>query len=578
MASTASSSGASSSGSGFSKGDKLDPITRNALRYTISPKEYGLLHQYLLSRAPPTVRKRVPRPPNYEAIVKSMDDYNAAAVRAALRVFGVTIGGLKLFQFIMGRVMSRRGITVPYATLPFWKNTGVRLSSALALLLLFHRLLHRFFLRLRASLLLPSSDAFRSRNPGVSSLLTSRLAAPIGASLAGGFLALYPAAQLRITAAIYVFSRSLEYIYNALDEEGYLANKPWWFGSWLLMPLSFGQLLHSFVFERDCMPPAFANFARNYGGPYIQARPSASDYPASAPWPETDEIVDGLAEISNLKWPAFISPTLFPNNPNPLPSTLSKISPITSPAHPALQHLSCALVHPSDPSCLRTYIHYFLSVFPRVTRFFAIIYGALSLFRLKAILANPGTALNGLAKSILRISLMITGALGTSWGSICLFNNILPGKAIPELRWFLGGALGGLWGFVEHGNPNARGNFMYTTRSSLDSLWKVGVKRRWWKGVANGDVILFIASLAAINAVHEIRPSAVRGPAIRKAISSLSGEGWTDRCATKADTKGKGPETASQDGKDDKSMSDVRRSVTGGSETLGESTVVVDRE
>jgi hypothetical protein len=34
-----------------------------------------------------------------------------------------------------------------------WKSTNVRLSSSLALILLFHRLLRRFFVRLRESLL-----------------------------------------------------------------------------------------------------------------------------------------------------------------------------------------------------------------------------------------------------------------------------------------------------------------------------------------------------------------------------------------------------------------------------------------
>lgn len=85
---------------------EIDPILRNALRYTVSPKEYQLLHQYLLSRAP-AVRKRTLPPRRYDAIAKGSDDYNAAAVRASLRLAVVTFSGLKAWDLIKTRVLSR---------------------------------------------------------------------------------------------------------------------------------------------------------------------------------------------------------------------------------------------------------------------------------------------------------------------------------------------------------------------------------------------------------------------------------------------------------------------------------------
>lgn len=66
---------------------------------------------------------------------------------------------------------------------------------------------------------------------------------------------------------------------------------------------------------------------------------------------------------------------------------------------------------------------------------------------------------------------------------------------------------------------------------SLDSFWKVGVKRGWWKGVKGGDVMLFAASLALIDALYETQPKAVRGAMIRKGMGVLRGEGWVDRTA-----------------------------------------------
>lgn len=107
MASTPSDTSSASSGSSGSSKRPIDPILRNALRYTVSAKEYKLLHQYLISRAP-AVQKRTPQPKRYEAIVKSGDDYNVSTVRASLRVFVTAYGGLTAWQIIMRKMAEMR--------------------------------------------------------------------------------------------------------------------------------------------------------------------------------------------------------------------------------------------------------------------------------------------------------------------------------------------------------------------------------------------------------------------------------------------------------------------------------------
>lgn len=189
----------------------------------------------------------------------------------------------------------------PKAKAPFYKSENARLSASLSFILLFHRLLYRFFTRLRASLLTDNAKPFRRRNPHISSALTSKLAPAVGASLAGLWLGLYPAAQLRLTVTIYMLSRALEFGYNNLEDLGYFKNRPWWFGSWMIMPAACGQLLHAFVFDRDCFPSTYGNFIIARSGTYLQSRPA--DYPKSLPWPGPYDIVDNLAEISKLNWP-----------------------------------------------------------------------------------------------------------------------------------------------------------------------------------------------------------------------------------------------------------------------------------
>lgn len=141
-----------------------------------------------------------------------------------------------------------------HKTSPLILSPNLRRSISLSLILLLYRLLFRFFFRLRANLLTQEAAPFRERNPRVAKSLTSRLAPAIGASLAGFALGAYPGDQLRITIAIYVATRAVEFAYNKFENDGWFRNKPWWWGSWMLMPLATGQLLHAFVFDRDCFP------------------------------------------------------------------------------------------------------------------------------------------------------------------------------------------------------------------------------------------------------------------------------------------------------------------------------------
>ena len=64
---------------------------------------------------------------------------------------------------------------------------------------------------------------------------------------------------------------------------------------------------------------------------------------------------------------------------------------------------------------------------------------------------------------------------------------------------------------------------MYSVRMSIDSLWKVGRKRGWWKGWQGGDVALFVISLALMNVVYERRKGAV-DKAVGRGLGWLRGE------------------------------------------------------
>jgi len=101
--------------------------------------------------------------------------------------------------------------------------------------------------------------------------------------------------------SLYVFVRALEFAWNCLEDEGWFKNRPWWWGSWMIMPPALGQLFHAFVFDRDCFPDSYTSFVLKNSPGYIQARPEG--YPAHLAWPKGEEVVDSLAEIARLRWP-----------------------------------------------------------------------------------------------------------------------------------------------------------------------------------------------------------------------------------------------------------------------------------
>ncbi|KAJ5666233.1 uncharacterized protein N7477_008681 [Penicillium maclennaniae] len=507
----------------------VHPIVRNALRISLSVKEYQTLHEVAVKRAP-SLKDKLPSPSHYESMANPKNRHTEAALRTSLRVLVGSSVAMKLVEVVMKRIRGdtkqipanatslQREDSQPAAPKPHLPPFGLYVTPAplsptpISLLRQTPcKSPHR------------GCEALQERNPRVSRALTSRFAPAVGASLAGFALAITRQEQLRLTAAIYWSTRSLEFLFNMMDEKGWLAQRPWWFGSWLLMPISCAQLFHAFVFDRETTPKWFGNAILKLSPSYIPGRPES--LPASSSWPEKDQIVDSLASIADLRWPKFVSPILHPTDPHTLPSVVKSISPITGPAHPSITSLSCALLHPGVPNCSTAFLHHILLSVPPLARFLATVTLALTIPKFKSVLAQPFTSINNLSKRILMMTAVLSAAIGSAWGSICLLNGVLPRSTLPTKRFFLSGAIGGL-PFMFLGN--SRSVFMYFFRAGVDSAWKTGVKRGLWKGGRGGEVWLFVLSWAVIGSILEAHPGAVQGPGIRKSLAWMRGDGWVD--------------------------------------------------
>ncbi|KAG5973045.1 hypothetical protein E4U58_005816 [Claviceps cyperi] len=523
----------------------VDPVLRNTLRYTISAREYAALHKYILSRSR-ALRRAAPTPAAVDKALQPRrdaghdnststsngDDYNARAVRHALRVFLVALAGSKAWDAVARKVGGTRAAGGDASGKSTTSWPAVRLSASLSAIVLLYRLLFRFLWRLRAQLLDTQAAPFRQRNPRVGAALTSRYAPAVGASLAGLALRACPTQDSRLprgTMAVFALVRALEFGWNVCEAQGLIwrrGGRPWWFGSWLLQPLATGQLLDAVVFDRDCFPDAYGRFIFSHSGGYL---------PTSAGSPSPAAVVDALAHMARLQWPAYVSPTMFPqlqHRKKGMPPALQAVVPLTAQAHPLITSLACATLHPEDPSCARTLLTFWLRALPPLARFFLGVYAVLMLVvpprRLAALYHCPVAVLSAVLSRAFRTALFATGAISTAWASICFFQNYLPRRVLPTQRFFLGGFAAGLWACVmdsRHGRPI----FLSSARLSLLSLWRVGIKRRWWRAVRGGDVGVFVLALALTGVAYERDArAAVPERQWRKGMSWLRGEGWRD--------------------------------------------------
>jgi len=210
-----------------------------SLRYAVSPKEYAVLRRRILLKGPGSLRAATPSKAQFDAVCfePGRDDYLPAASRAGLRVFLLTYIVLNSWDTVVGRLTKgrRKGVVDDWAKkatetatrAALFRNPNLLCSLSLSTLVVAHRLLYKFFFRLRENLLLPQARTFRLRHPKVARLFLSRLSPSIGSALAGLALLIYPAGDRRTTVSAWTFVKALEFCYNRLEDEGWFRNKPW---------------------------------------------------------------------------------------------------------------------------------------------------------------------------------------------------------------------------------------------------------------------------------------------------------------------------------------------------------------
>ncbi|CAG8515108.1 9132_t:CDS:2 [Acaulospora morrowiae] len=276
-----------------------------------------------------------------------------------------------------------------------------------------------------------------SNKTNVNDIIGSPFVPPFLAGLlAGPTLLIDNNQSRRISISMYMLSKSLQFVYHALRKNGIIPVMPWWWGSWLIFPISSSQLIYAYMVHPDAFPDAYGRFITSRSSTYVQKRPKY--FLDSMPWPTGQEIVERITTIASLHYPGFYSPKLHGRDISTLPDALKPIRPVLEIAHPAHNKMMCALLHPNDPSCLATYFKFIAKEGVAALKFMVALQALSLIFKWKTLVSRPNEVLtqflNGGTQTIFKGATFITMAIATSWAMICGFQNVLPNKFMPISR------------------------------------------------------------------------------------------------------------------------------------------------
>ncbi|SPO20631.1 uncharacterized protein UTRI_00107 [Ustilago trichophora] len=431
-------------------------------------------------------------------------------------------------------------------------------GSVLALFSALYRVLLTRLTTLRLNLLAKSwkkdsldyakaRDRIRAR---LVNMLDSVALVPFTASLAASaVLAVFPIPSLRRSMALWLSTKAVENLYVHLRtvKSRSVAWVPDWIGGAFFYALANGQLLWTFLFEPSCFPSSYGKVILARSTSYIPPRPAG--LPTSIPWPAPRDIADTIATLStptktSAAYPAFKAPVLSALSPSKYPTTKYPIiNPVLdyAPVHPAHSRLLCAILHPTEPSCSRNFLSFFMREWQASAKFVAVFTALTQLISYKRILNDPETALFKFFLAVAQGATVISGSIGTAWGLTCFFQHYLPKTLLPTSRYFLNGFFSSVFILAVPKNRRAQLG-SYVTRQSLDATYAVAKRRRWLKSVKHADTMLLALGIATLTAIYETKPKAVES-SIRKLVWVLLGNSAAVDAEKQAQLQGNKSET-----------------------------------
>jgi hypothetical protein len=216
-----------------------------------------------------------------------------------------------------------------------------------------------------------SKSTWQTYRPSIRSMTLKCFLSPYGSSLISALLTsptflLLPSEtkiqrSFKTDIALFTFCQAVISLFKSLDSGGYVPSflnqeSPFW-GRHILWGLCQGQLLYNYIFNPESISITYRTVFEKFSSAYLPSRPSwypSSEGPLFPAWPSTSTITSALAAAAGKKptYPSYQSPLLGHQVPTSLNETYRSVEPIVNYlTHPNHSRLTCAILHPQDPSC-----------------------------------------------------------------------------------------------------------------------------------------------------------------------------------------------------------------------------------
>lgn len=358
----------------------------------------------------------------------------------------------------------------------------------------------------------------------------------------GALITIWPHCAGRDVVAVYIVVRTGEMVFNYIDDLGLLQKiKPKFFGSWALFPFAFSQLFHSFFFNPETNSNAVNRVLTNLSNDFMPKRPAG--YVGN--WPTSEQIVRNISQVAINNYPKFTSTLMFPNGSgtsNKLPDYLRDVSPVVLRAHPSIQTMTGAILHPFEPSNFKFYVEIIFKKLSSLGKYVFALYLMIGLISLRfqhkrkktaeisdsdkntdTIVQAFKTILQVVPKAI-RTTVFIVMSTVSAWANIELFQHFFGSKFLSKHRFKFSGFLAGLWAIVDHGS-HTRGRYLFAFRAAGLSYWRVLIKEGRIKSAKGLEVCFFAWSFAILMCLFDRNPKVISGSFLRKVLGFIkSGE------------------------------------------------------
>ncbi|KAG0220484.1 hypothetical protein BGX31_010982 [Mortierella sp. GBA43] len=267
----------------------------------------------------------------------------------------------------------------------------------------------------------------------------------------------------------------------------------------VVMSLTACVIIYSCVLEPDAMPRSYWQFIMSQSG--LPQKFGPMFQPLVETFRSQFHILKELPRgADNIGIPAgvpsrdFVAENISPNIATLIPSNIHH------------DYQLCALLHPLTP-CSGHALDVLTGEFGRAAK----MYGTLNLivtlvFQNKKLASDPKEVARRYVKSTLRSCLFLTVYVFNAFYTPCVMRRLLHKETI--FTYLLNGLLSGLAVLIEA--PGRQMELaLYCLPRALETVWNMMLKRGMVRNIANGNIMLFSASMGVLMTLYQNDPSVI---------------------------------------------------------------------